>query len=130
MKKTKVRLNIIDCFKNNSSPLSYDEIINFLIKKKIKFNRSTVFRNLNFLVKNGFLIKVNFGDGKVRYELKDKDNHHHHLICERCQKVIDFYDKNLDLLISKLEKKFSQEKRFQIFSHQMDFFGICPRCKT
>ncbi|GAB4220006.1 MAG: hypothetical protein Fur009_8570 [Candidatus Microgenomates bacterium] len=114
-------------FKKSKIPLSYDDIIIHLKKQKISFNRSTVFRNLNFLLKENFLIKVNLGDGKIRYELKNI-NHHHHIVCQKCKKIINFYDKELDSLILKLEKKLSKKNKIQITSHQIEFFGYCQDC--
>lgn len=127
MKITKIRSAIIYFFNNTNRPLSYDEIIDYLKKRKISFNRSTVFRNLNFLLENNFLIKVNFGDGKIRYELKNKD-HHHHIVCKKCNRVIDFYDKDLDEIVLKLEKKLSKKNKIKINSHQIEFFGLCNNC--
>ncbi len=127
MKNTVIRKNIIDCFKKSKYPLSYEDLIDYLKKKKIDFNRSTVFRNLNYLTENNFLIKVNFGDGKIRYELKEKD-HHHHVICRKCKKVYDFYDHDLDKIIRKLEKKLTRKNKIRIDSHQFEFFGQCQKC--
>jgi len=128
MKVTQIRKNILDFFRRAKKPVSYDNLISFLKKKKISFNRSTVFRNLNFLVKNNIIYKVNLGDRKVRYELNKKNNHHHHLICQRCNKIIDFYDKRLDEVVLKIEKRLSKKNGFQIKSHQFEFFGFCQDC--
>lgn len=128
MKLTKIRSNIIKLFKNNHHPLTSGEVIIFLKKNKINFNRSTVFRNLSFLLKENFLIKVNLGDGKIHYELKNR-NHHHHIVCEKCKKIIDFYDKKLDELIFKLGNKLSKKNKIKIISHQIEFFGFCEKCQ-
>ncbi|MGB9883279.1 MAG: Fur family transcriptional regulator [Microgenomates group bacterium] len=127
MKLTKIRKKILKYFQMSKFPLGYDDIINLLKKDKLEFNRSTVFRNLDFLLNQDYLIKVNFGDGKTRYEFKNK-NHHHHIVCEKCKRIIDFYDEDLDQLIFKLEKKLSKKNNIKINSHQLEFFGYCNNC--
>jgi len=128
MKLTQIRRKIILFFKKQKKPVAYDKIIEFFKKNNISFDRSTVFRNLNFLEKEGIIQKLNFGDGVSRYELIKENNHHHHIVCLNCQKVVDFFDKDLDRLIKKIEIKFSKSKKFKIKSHQFEFFGHCEKC--
>jgi len=60
---------------------------NYLRKKHLETNKVTVYRILDFLFKNQIIERVEFGEGKYRYELKK--NHHHHLICTNCGRVQD-----------------------------------------
>jgi len=128
MKMTQIRKKIILFFKKQKKPIAYDKIVEYLRKNSISFNRSTVFRNLNFLEKEGIIQKLNFGDGISRYELIKENSHHHHIVCLNCKKVIDFFDKDLDSLIKKIEIKFLKSKKFKIKSHQFEFFGYCQSC--
>ena len=128
MKLTQIRKKIILFFKKQKKPVAYDKIIEFFKKNNISFDRSTIFRNLNFLEKEGIIQKLNFGDGVSRYELIKENNHHHHIVCLNCKKVVDFFDKDLDRLIKKIEIKFSKSKKFKIKSHQFEFFGHCEKC--
>jgi len=128
MKLTQIRKKIILFFKKQRKPIAYDKIIDYLKKNNISFNRSTVFRNLNFLEKEGIIQKLNFGDGISRYEFLKQDDHHHHIVCLKCKKTIDFFDEDLDRLVKKIEKKFEKNKKFKIKSHQFEFFGYCQNC--
>jgi len=128
MRLTQIRKKIILFFKKQKKPISYDKIIDYLKKNSISFDRSTVFRNLNFLEKEGVIKKLNFGDGVSRYELVKENDYHHHIVCLNCKKIVDFSDKDLDDLIRKIEIKFSKTKKFRIKSHQFDFFGYCQNC--
>jgi len=128
MKLTYLRKKIIAFFKNHKKPITYEKIIDYLKKNDVSFDRSTVFRNLNLLEKKGIIIKLNFGDGVSRYELVKENNHHHHIVCLKCKKVIDFFDKDLDKLVKKIEKRFEKNKKFKIKSHQFEFFGYCKNC--
>ena len=56
---------------------------------------TTVYRTLEILVDVGFVQKFDFGDGRARYELAESEkgeNHHHHLVCTNCNRVIDYTD--------------------------------------
>ena len=129
MKLTLIRKKIVSFFKKQKKPIAYDKIIDYLKKNNISSDRSTIFRNLNFLEKKGIIKKVNFGDGISRYELLKENDHHHHIVCLNCKKVIDFFDEDLDKLVKKIEKKFEENKKFKIKSHQFDFFGYCKKCQ-
>ncbi|MEA3506522.1 MAG: transcriptional repressor, partial [Elusimicrobiota bacterium] len=80
----------------------------------------------------GILNRFRFGDAKARYELRDtdEDEHHHHLICEECGKIInysEFVQKEKDFIDS-LEKELSKKHGFKINSHQLHFYGSCKEC--
>jgi len=128
MKLTQIRKKIIYFFKRQKKPVDYSRIMDYLKRIDISFDRSTVFRNLNFLEKEGIIQKLNFGDSISRYELVKENNHHHHIVCLNCKKVIDFFDRDLDKFVKKIEKKFEKNKKFKIKSHQFEFFGYCQSC--
>ncbi len=91
--------------------------------QKIGVNKTTVYRQIEKLLADNIIIEVEFGDGKKRYELKSID-HHHHLVCKKCNSLEDII---LDesLLLSEVSKKSS----FQVESHSLEFFGYCSKCK-
>lgn len=88
---------------------------------------ATVYRTLQMLDKIGFTTKLNLDDGCVRYELNlDKDSHHHHhLVCEKCGKIIEVEEDLLDTLEEKIESSYN----FHIHDHDVKFYGLCSDCK-
>ena len=90
IRNTPARSAITAIFESADSPIDVEQIIGFLRSKKLKTNKVTVYRILDFLYKNGIVDKLEFGEGKFRYEVKKED--HHHLVCNNCNalhKVID-----------------------------------------
>ncbi len=93
----------------------------------------TVYRTLDLLVDLGIVHKFDFSEGKARYELIDHPNglgHHHHLICQKCKKIInytDFIDEEYTL-VQKLEKRLARKHKFNINTHIIEFYGICDNC--
>ena len=122
-KNTPARAAISNFLMNSPSPLDAEQVINFLKTKKLNINRVTVYRNLNSLFDNGFLERLDFGEGKFRYEFKK--NHHHHLICTSCGKITDFEGE----YISDLENKIRDKANFLVKNHTLEFFGICKNCQ-
>ena len=76
----------------------------------------------------GFLHRIEFGDGKSRYELAtgDSAHAHHHLICLSCGVVTEFGDD----LLETLESFVSRTADFQITDHQVKFYGYCRECRN
>ncbi|MDD4202399.1 MAG: transcriptional repressor [Candidatus Omnitrophica bacterium] len=95
---------------------------------------TSVYRTLDMLISMGMVSKFDFGDGRARYEIAgegQKEDHHHHLVCTICKRVInynDFIDEELQL-INKTEKSLSEKHKFEIRSHLVQFYGICDKCK-
>jgi len=95
---------------------------------------TTVYRTLDLLVNMGLVARFDFGDGRARYELtrgsKEPVHHHHHLICTKCGRVIDytdFVDEELELF-EKTEKELSKKYNFKIKSYTVQFYGLCDKC--
>jgi Fur family ferric uptake transcriptional regulator len=94
---------------------------------------TTVYRTLELMQKMGLVHKVDAGDGQSRYALKreGKEDHHHHLICTRCGKIIDYQDFVEDELelIRKTEATLSKKHDFAITDHNIEFLGLCGQCR-
>ena len=95
------------------------------IKKKGKrTSRATVYRTLELLVQCGLLEVVDFGGNSHHYEHVLGHQHHDHLICERCGRIIEFTHRPLE----KLKEKVCKEMNFYGRSHVLKISGICHRC--
>jgi Fur family ferric uptake transcriptional regulator len=113
--------------------MSAKEIYDALSKVYPGIGLSTIYRTLGLLVRADFINKMDIGDGQSRYEFKsdEKDKHHHHLICTKCGKIIDYSDfLNEELeLISKAEKSLARKYNFLVQDHNIDFYGLCKDCR-
>lgn len=104
---------IINKLKSAAAPLSALDLI-----RKIKVNKTTIYRSLEKLMTNGVILEIDFSDGKKRYELAES-KHHHHLICISCSTVKDV----------SLDEKFNVPKSFKVVKHNLEFFGYCKNCQ-
>jgi len=95
---------------------------------------TTVYRTLDILTEMGVVHKFEFGEGKARFELTGESTdreHHHHLVCMKCKKIIDYsdmLDEERDF-IEKIQLKLSERYGFEIRDHFLRFNGICADCR-
>lgn len=130
-KMTPQRKEILQIFVESpeGSHLSAEEVYELLREKDFDFGLATVYRNVELLNSLGILTRIDFGDGRTRYELSSADpqiHQHHHLICLKCKKVIEFEEDLLD----DLEKFIAEKSSFQIVNHEVKFFGYCKDCRA
>jgi len=92
---------------------------------------TTIYRTLELFVKLGILKRYDFGDRQSRYEIiSETADHHHHIVCENCRKVIEYRDflKEETILIEKIQKKLEKKINFKIKRHELEFYGCCKNC--
>uniref|UniRef100_UPI003D33E356 Fur family transcriptional regulator n=1 Tax=Rhodovulum sp. DZ06 TaxID=3425126 RepID=UPI003D33E356 len=82
---------------------------------------ATVYRTVKLFESEGILEKIDFGDGRARYEDAERE-HHDHLICLRTGRVIEFVDEEIEALQEKIARRLGYELR----GHRMELYGV-PR---
>lgn len=121
---TKARRALFEVLKGASRPLTAPELVGLMKKKGASADKTTVYRELAFLLERGIVQSIQFGDRLKRYELRL--GHHHHLVCTKCGIVIDVALKgDLDAI----EKKLARKTGFRIDDHALEFFGLCADCR-
>lgn len=123
-RKTKVRVALISILVKIKKPLDVPKLHSLLIKIIGKIHKTTIYREIDFLITQNIITEIYFTDGKKRYEIAHLP-HHHHLVCTQCEYVEDILINN-DLAV--IEKAISQQKSFVIMRHSLEFFGLCQLC--
>jgi Fur family ferric uptake transcriptional regulator len=123
LKITPARLAVLHYLDEQEQPLAVDEIIRHIKEEHEEADRATIYRILEMFAEKGLITRLEFGEGKYRYELAGDD--HHHLICERCGKFEDISDCNIELL----EKEILKKKQFLVKRHSLEFYGVCQQCQ-
>ena len=122
---TPTREALLEIFCRHLKPQTSQELLLSLEKKGFKVNKTTIYRQLEVLTKVGLIKEINFADRAKHYELAS-DNHHHHLVCQSCNKVEDV---NLDNDLDKQEQTILKKNHFKVLQHSLEFFGLCGKCK-
>jgi Fur family transcriptional regulator, ferric uptake regulator len=87
--------------------------------------RATVYRALEQLEEMGLIQRIDVGGDAAGYERVDPTgHHHHHIVCERCGRVVAFEDERLEKAILALERRAD----FDVSSHDVTLRGRCAIC--
>jgi len=86
---------------------------------------ATVYRTVKLFEEAGILDKLEFGDGRARYEDAERD-HHDHLIDMNSGEVIEFVDAEIEALQERIAAKLGYELR----GHRLELFGVPLKPKS
>jgi len=123
LKVTHPRTKILEVLQSNPEfHLSADAIHSYLLKHNESIGLATVYRVLTQLEMAGLVQKNQFKENQSTYEIKKQ--HHDHLICTQCGKIIEFINDDLE----RLQESISKNYQFRLDSHVMTLFGECMDC--
>lgn len=124
LKATFPRLKILDIFRRaDERHQSAEDVYRTLIAEDVDIGLATVYRVLTQFEQAGILVRSQFDGGKAVFELNDGD-HHDHLICTHCNKVVEFSDDQIE----SRQYKVAEDHGFILESHTMMLYGMCPEC--
>lgn len=124
-KLTVPRQAILEVLRRQAHPLSIKAIFRALPAGDCDL--ATVYRSMHLLESMGMVKRYDFGEAGVRFELlrEGDDGHHHHLVCTRCDEVVELDD----CVIAELESRIADRNGFKAVTHRLEFFGVCPACQ-
>ena len=105
--------------------LSVEAIIRRLKDQREAVGTATVYRTLELLVESGLVRAHDFGEGFKRYEPMPAQTHHEHLICERCGRVVEFQNVQLERMLPMI----ADEHAYQHQRHRVEIYGVCADCR-
>ena len=120
---TKARRGLIRLVEGAKRPLSVKEMERGLKEIGVEASKTTVYREISFLVKNGLVKEVNLYPEEKRYESAFLA-HHHHLVCEKCGRVEGIGGCKL----AEIEQEMYRKKGFRVTRHSLEFYGLCVEC--
>lgn len=123
MKITSQRKAIIEIFLELGGHVSVEDIFYELRKRKKNIGLATIYRTLSMLKEAGLVSERDFRDGRRRFEIVSE--HHDHIICQKCGKVVEFKDETIE----KIQEEISKRLGFVLISHRHELIGICEDCR-
>lgn len=123
LKLTKHKLAILELFETHKHLDAY-HISDLLREKGNGASSATIYRVLSSFEANGIVTRHNFNEDQAVYELADPNHHHDHLICTKCNKVIEFFN----CQIENLQEQIAKKNNFKILNHHLNLYGICSDC--
>jgi len=125
LKRTSQRDLILDVFLRTEAHLSSEDLYQLVKKEDPAIGQTTVYRTLKLLTDAGLAREVRFGDNRTHYEHNYKHQHHDHMICSQCGKVIEFFSAELEAI----QEAMAAKHKFQITQHLLRIIGICADCR-
>lgn len=121
---TKTRTEVVKLLYVEQKPIAASDVQALLRQRGIDVNKTTIYRELDFLVQKHYIQEIWLNDGCTYYECIS--NHHHHLICTVCKGIDDIVLQNEFV---QEERRIEREMQFKISHHSLEFFGVCARCQ-
>jgi Fur family transcriptional regulator, ferric uptake regulator len=125
-KITPQRRTVINAIIQSREHLTPDAIYKKVRRKNPGIGLVTIYRTLEMLAGLGLICEMHAGGNCRSYLMRRPAEHHHHLICSDCGRVVDFTACDL----TGLEQRLSEETSFKINGHLLEFLGQCRSCRT
>lgn len=125
LKRTAQRDLILGVFLRTEEHLSSEDLYRLVQVEDPTIGHTTVYRTLKLLADAGLAREVRFGDGRTHYEHNYKHQHHDHMICAECGKIIEFYSAELEAIQDQMAAK----HKFEVTQHLLRIIGICADCR-
>jgi Fur family transcriptional regulator, ferric uptake regulator len=120
------RERLIELLGSQTCALSAQEIEDALRGGERGVGRASIYRALELLYDHGLINRLDVGDGVARYELADPaGEHHHHLVCDRCGRLVAFDDPGLERAIHRVSERLGM----RVNSHDVVLRGECEECE-
>ena len=123
---TRQRKRIADVIFTTPGHLSVEDIQNLLRQKKASASIASIYRTLDVLIKSELVVQHRFGQRFKRLEAVREDQHHDHLVCTGCGRVIEFKNDTIE----ELQVRVAREHDFVTTNHKLDIYGYCTKCKS
>lgn len=125
LKFTKERQKILYEVFSHHGHFDPEELLLSMRNKEIKVSKASIYRTLPLLLESGLIEQVERNDKHAHYEHILGHEHHDHLICLKCGKVIEVFSPKLEAIQDELCKK----KRFNGIKHTLEIKGYCRNCR-
>src|SRR5256712_9462227 len=120
------RDRIVDVFLRQKGHVSVDDLFELVGRQNPGIGRATVYRTLQWMVDAGIARKVDFGEGRSRYEPSYRHPRHFHLICTTCHSSSEFLSSDIESLMEEI----ANARKFAASQSVVQIYGTCEACRT
>jgi len=117
---------IVNVFLRQEGHLSADHLVDLIKREDQKISRATVYRTLQWMVDAGIARKVDFGEGRFRFEHSYRHPRHFHLICKSCNQTFEFLSSDIESLLEEV----AAARNFAARESVLQIYGTCEGCQT
>ena len=125
-KRSTKRDRILSVFLRQEGHLSADDLFDLVRREAAGTGRATVYRTLQWMVDAGIARKVDFGEGRSRFEPAYRHPRHFHLICSTCHRSSEFLSSDVEVLMEEI----ASARNFAPTQSVVQIHGTCEECRT
>jgi Fur family ferric uptake transcriptional regulator len=125
-KRSSKRERILAVFLTHEGHLSADDLVDLIHREDARISRATVYRTLQWMVDAGIARKVDFGEGRFRFEHSYRHPRHFHLICKTCNRSSEFLSSDIEALIEEV----AAARHFAARQSVLQIYGTCEACRA
>jgi Fur family ferric uptake transcriptional regulator len=126
LRSTEQRRLVTEMFFATEEHLSIEDLLDRVRTEEPKIGYATVYRTLKLLKDCGLAFERHFGDGVSRYEVAWANEHHDHMICVECEKIVEFEDSDIE----ELQHDVAARLGFTLVRHKLELYGMCADCRA
>jgi Fur family ferric uptake transcriptional regulator len=126
LKITNQRLLVAQKIFSSHNHFTAEGLLDELKDNKDRISKATIYRILAIMVEAGLLEEHDFGKDYKYYEHIIGHEHHDHIICMQCGRIVEFIDERIE----ELQNKAASENGFTITGHSLNIFGNCTNFAT
>ena len=120
MKMTDQRRAIARVLSDSNDHPDVEELHRRVIEIDPRVSIATVYRTVRLFEEQHILERLDFGDGRARYEEAEGRHHHHHLINLETGEVIEFENEQLE----RLKRKIARDLGFDLVGERLELYGV------
>jgi len=124
LRQSRQRDRVVDTFLSLKGHTSAEELLSKVRKKDKRVGLTTVYRTLKLLTRCGLAVERKFNRQESTFEPGQVGQHHDHLICLGCERIMEFENKSIETLQEAVAKKHA----FFITHHVLELYGYCLEC--
>jgi len=125
-KRSSKRDFIVNVFLRQEGHLTADDLVDLIRREDQRISRATIYRTLQWMVDAGIARKVDFGEGRFRFEHSYRHPRHFHLICKTCNRSFEFLSSDIEALLEEV----AAARNFTPRQSVLQIHGTCETCRT
>ena len=125
-KRSSKRDLIVNVLLHQNGHLSAGDLVDLIRQEDQKISRATIYRALQWMVDAGIARKVDFGDGRFRFEHAYRHPRHFHLLCKSCNRSSEFLSSDIEVLLEEI----AVARGFEARQSVLQIYGTCEDCQA
>jgi Fur family ferric uptake transcriptional regulator len=125
LKHSRQRDLIVETFFGMGGHVPVEGLVERVRSRDPHVSVATVYRTMKLLAESGLAVARRFDDGQTRYKAAGHGDHHDHLICTSCGRIVEFENERIE----ELQLRVARSHGFEVQSHKLELYGRCDGCR-